>query len=530
MSESETPLTGIPKVNPLAVIKLLLPHLPNLVLKTGSHLLSFSPQAQYWDLKTTLTVAFIKSAIAQPFAPGRAPPTVEKAQADTLKPTKVEDDTWCAEVSYSPGEGFNGEDVIRAAIIALGAAGDEEAILKVSAEGLSGEWISSRSTPRPADEAARSPEETYAALAADTQEKDSAILYLHGGAYYLCDPHTHRPSAVKLSRQAKTRAFVVRYRLSPQSPFPGPLLDALISYLYLLYPPPGAMHAPIAAEKIVFSGDSAGGGLSLALLQLLIHFSRTGTGKVHWYGQDVAVPLPGGVALISAWCDVPRSFGEMSGYTAGSENSCEVYDYLPLPQQTATIVYADSPAWNAEIRKQRGGTQFYAPDRLMTHPLVSPLLAESWVGGRGEMVPVWMSVGDECLRDQNLYLAHRLHTAGIKLRLEIYTAMPHVFQAMLGHLKVADMSWASMGKFVRHATGAQDAGDGYWKRERIHPKTLDVTEVPESELKVGGFEFEQVKEMLAAATRRCNELADGGGGKVKDVPGGAKAAVTMAKI
>jgi len=319
----------------------------------------------------------------QPFSRGRTPPTVEKKQADTIRRTKVEDDTWCAEVSYSPGDGFNGMDVIHAAIVTLGAAGDGESSLRVDAEVLTGEWVSSRSAPRAVDEAVKSPAEAFAALATDTQEKDSAILYLHGGVYCLCDPHSHRSSVVKVCRQAKTRAFVPRYRLSPQSPFPGPLLDALISYLYLLYPPPGAMHEPIAAEKIVFAGDSAGGGLSLALLQLVLHLSHTGTGKVHWHGQDVSVPLPGGVALISALCDVTRSFGETSGFTEGSEDSCQAYDYLPSPRQTATRIYAESPAWNAEIRKQRRMSQLYAPDKLMTHPFVSPLFAESWVGGQG---------------------------------------------------------------------------------------------------------------------------------------------------
>lgn len=141
-----------------------------------------------------------------------------------------------------------------------------------------------------------------------------------------------------------------------------------------------------------------------------------------------------------------------------------------------------------------------------------------------------MSVGDECLRDQNLYMAHRLHTAGFRLRLEVYTAMPHVFQLFLGHLKVSDKAWESMGKFVRHATGAQDAGETYWRRERMHPKTFETKEVPESELKVGGLEFEKVKEMMNAASRWFKELAEGGDGEVRDVPKGAKAAVTVAKI
>lgn len=301
-------------------------------------------------------------------------------------------------------------------------------------------------------------------------------------------------------------------------------MGALISYLYLLYPPPGALHGPIAAEKLVLVGDSAGGGLSLAL-----HLSRSG-GKVRWHGRDVAVPLPGGVALISPWVDVPRSFSETSGFAAGSEDSCGVYDYIPSTRHSAATAYAESPAWNADIRKQRAATQPYAPDRLLTHPLVSPLLAESWVGGQGQKVPVWLCVGDERLRDQGLYMGHRLYTAGIKLRAEVYTAMPHVFQAVVGHLKAADASWASMAKFVRHATGAQAAGADYWRVERIHPKTLEAKQMSESELQVGGLEFGKVREMMETIVQRYGERAEEGTGKGRDVAEAAEAAVTVATM
>ncbi|KAF8542410.1 alpha/beta hydrolase fold-domain-containing protein, partial [Trichophaea hybrida] len=405
------------------------------------HLLSLSQQAAYWDLKATVTIEFCRSYLQIPSP--RAPRTVEKVQAETNRPQKAAADTWCVEVSYAAGEGFNVEKAVHDAIVALG--GDEAAVLKVGFEQLSGEWVSARSHPLDGPAPAQDARETYEALLADTPEKESAILWLHGGAYWLCSPSTHRSMVVNHSRSSRTRVFVPEYRLAPQHPFPAALIDALLSYLYLLHPPPGVFHAPIAAEKLVVAGDSAGGGLSLALIQLILQLQRTKT-TIHWHGQDIQVPLPAGVAIVSAWCDVSRCFGRLSDFPDGSEETCHTYDYLPTAYGYADMVHLPSPAWNPDVQKQRRSSQFYSPDILISHPFVSPILADSWAGAP----PMWISVGDEYLRDQNLFLAHRLLADGVKLRFEKYTAMPHVFQGLLTHLKVSKMTWDSLGRFVKH--------------------------------------------------------------------------------
>ena len=91
----------------------------------------------------------------------------------------------------------------------------------------------------------------------------------------------------------KGRAFAVNYRKAPQYPFPCALQDALAAYLYLLYPPPEAKHKAIEPAQIVVAGDSAGGGLTLALLMVL---------------RDAGLPLPAGAIAISPWCDLTHSF------------------------------------------------------------------------------------------------------------------------------------------------------------------------------------------------------------------------------
>lgn len=83
----------------------------------------------------------------------------------------------------------------------------------------------------------------------------TTVLYFHGGAYYLCDPSTHRQLTARLARAVGGRVYSVRYRLAPQNPFPAALLDALVSYLTLLYPPPGSLHEAVSPKDIVFGGD-----------------------------------------------------------------------------------------------------------------------------------------------------------------------------------------------------------------------------------------------------------------------------------
>lgn len=79
---------------------------------------------------------------------------------------------------------------------------------------------------------------------------------------------------------------------APQYPFPCAIQDCLAAYLYLTRPPPGAPHRPVRPEHIIIAGDSAGGGLVLALLQIL--------------RDTEGLELPAGAVLISpVSCHLP---------------------------------------------------------------------------------------------------------------------------------------------------------------------------------------------------------------------------------
>lgn len=134
-----------------------------------------------------------------------------------------------------------------------------------------------------------------------TPELDAmrCILFIHGGAYFFGSINTHRHAIWRLARKTGGRAFAVEYRLAPQYPFPCALQDALAAYLYLIRPPPGAAHLPVDPAKITIAGDSAGGGLTLALLALI---------------RDAGLPAPAGgeptsISSLVSFADVVYSAG-----------------------------------------------------------------------------------------------------------------------------------------------------------------------------------------------------------------------------
>ena len=125
----------------------------------------------------------------------------------------------------------------------------------------------------------------HAALAVPTEPKGSgAVLYLHGGGYVCGDLRYAKGFGSVLCRESGLPVFCPAYRLAPEFPFPAALEDALTAYRWLLtcYP----------AEKLVFAGESAGGGLLLALCLRL---------------KELELPLPAGLICISPWTDLTSS-------------------------------------------------------------------------------------------------------------------------------------------------------------------------------------------------------------------------------
>ena len=113
-------------------------------------------------------------------------------------------------------------------------------------------------------------------------ETERVVLYLHGGFYILGSLKSHRDLVARLSSAAGVRSLLLDYRLAPEHVFPAALDDALTAYRWLLA-------RGTKPEHIVLAGDSAGGGLTLALLQTV---------------RDQHLPMPAGAVLLSPWNDL----------------------------------------------------------------------------------------------------------------------------------------------------------------------------------------------------------------------------------
>lgn len=240
--------------------------------------------------------------------------------------------------------------------------------------------------------------------------RGGTLLYLHGGGYIICGPDTHRPMVATLARRAGARALVIDYRLAPEHPFPAAVEDACKAYRWLIA-------QGVAPESITVAGDSAGGGLTLALLLSL---------------KNAGDPMPAGAALLSPWTDLA-----MSGWTHVTHAKLD-----PMLSVEGALLAA----------------RHYLQGALPTDPLASPLY-----GDFDGMPPLLIHVGErEILLDDSVRLAERARAAGVSVEIKTWQGMPHVFQAF-GFLPEARAALAEIGDFLatrmNPATAARKAAE-----------------------------------------------------------------------
>ena len=121
-------------------------------------------------------------------------------------------------------------------------------------------------------------------------DNENVILYLHGGGYVTCGPETHASLVTQLSEFTMSKVIFPEYRLAPKDPFPAAIDDCLMVYQELI-------RNGIDSKNISLVGDSAGGGLVMALLQII---------------QRDNLDIPSSAVLISPWTDLTLSGDSMS--------------------------------------------------------------------------------------------------------------------------------------------------------------------------------------------------------------------------
>lgn len=233
-------------------------------------------------------------------------------------------------------------------------------------------------------------------------DEDRRLMYLHGGGYMAGGLYSHGALASRLSKAAGCVVLMVDYRLAPEHAFPAPVEDATKAFKWMLENGP---NGPSAARRTFISGDSAGGGLTLATMMAL---------------RDAGDPLPTAAIPISAWADLAHT-GETMKTRA---------DVDPI---------AGGDAMDALVMAYLQGRK---PQET---PLGSPLY-----GDFSGLPPLLFHVGDaETLLDDSRRCHEKAKAAGVDSQIEVWDDMPHVWHLFAPYLPQASQAIDRIGEFVR---------------------------------------------------------------------------------
>ncbi|OCK81169.1 lipase/esteras-like protein [Lepidopterella palustris CBS 459.81] len=319
------------------------------------------------------------------------------------------------------------------AVKALGD-GDEQFHIPENLD-IVGEWVGHRrGVGKDEPEPSICDQHKFDNLMKDTNS-DVTLLYVHGGALYTGCAANVRPATSTLAKLTKGRCFSVNYRLSPQYPFPGALVDVFGAYLALLYPPPGSCHNPVSPSKLVLTGESSGANLILALLLLIQHLKSMPMDQksgITVNGSEIDIPFPAGVALYSAEGDRTHA---LPSYESNAK-----LDLLQIPQPCLDDRFPPDAIWPS--KPPRG--DIYCEISALCHPLVSPITAspQSWSG----MPPFWFSYGQEQLVDDGRVIAQRIFKNGGTVQFAEYEGLPHIFAFLFPQIPQSAnllVSWAN---------------------------------------------------------------------------------------
>ncbi|KAL7807226.1 alpha/beta hydrolase fold domain-containing protein [Trichoderma gracile] len=467
------------------LLLLILAKLPLLTQVAILHALRLSEPAKYVDLQSNLVVSFLRALLTP-----STPRPISYAQKLTTRNTEIKGRIWISLYASPPPPETDIRDALLQVVESMkDSSGNSSSnrgstvrvpqLAHVQAEWTGYRAAASKGEPQPA----MSEADKYRAMMKECREP-TTVLYFHGGAYYLCDPATHRHVVKRLAKLTGGRCYSVRYRLAPQDPFPSALLDALVSYFTLLYPPPDAYHEAVKPYHVVFAGDSAGGNLALALLQLILQLRRQNT-RIQWYGESRTVPLPAGVSCASPWLDITHSSPSWQG------EDPHPFDYLPKPRPDAMARIPPCDIWPANPPRKH----IYVDDDMVAHPLATLLMSRSWQGSP----PIWMSTGWEILAYENKALAMKLFADGVALVFEEYEAMPHVFALLLSHAPASRRCFESWADFIRRSV--QDPRSIEASATSIKARTLEETSLKFDELLEDSLEDVQASVAIKAGLK-----------------------------
>lgn len=223
------------------------------------------------------------------------------------------------------------------------------------------------------------------------------VLHLHGGGYVgAMRKHYKQMAGLYSEVGGGATVITVDYRVAPEYTFPAALEDALTAYEWIL-------DQGYSNDQIILAGDSAGGGLAMALVHAL---------KASWR------KLPAGIVAMSPWTDV----------TCSGSSYKDNYEIDPVfGNERAELVFENPYVGDADPRD----------------PRISPLFGDFY-----GFPPMLIQVGtDEMLLSDSISVAEKAKSAGVKVRLSVYNGMFHVFQMAGTIMDESKQAWAEVKRF-----------------------------------------------------------------------------------
>ncbi len=226
-----------------------------------------------------------------------------------------------------------------------------------------------------------------------------AVLYLHGGAYTVGGPGTHRALAAHLAAASSAAVYLLDYRLAPEAPYPAAVEDAVAAHRALQG----------LADVVTVAGDSAGGGLTLAMMTRL---------------RDAGDPLPVAAALLSPWVDLTLD---------------------NVPEAPGGPGDPGDPVLRRDWLRQSADA--YAAGADLASPELSPLFAD--LAG---LPPMAVQIGtDEILLGDVERLVAALRSAGVAVDHQRLEGLWHDVQLHAGLVAASSKTVDALGRFLSAA-------------------------------------------------------------------------------
>ncbi len=233
-------------------------------------------------------------------------------------------------------------------------------------------------------------------LIPENTDSEKIILYAHGGGYVSGSCSDHRGFVSKFAKNTGVTNLIYEYRLAPENPFPAAIDDSIKIYQWIL-------SSGFKPANILIAGESAGGGLCLAILLAL---------------KELNITLPAAAIAISPWTDL----------TCSSDSYRTKHKVSVAPLNSWTVF-----------------SKYYVGDNQATSPLISPLF-----GDLKGLPPIFVNSGvdDELFEDGKKFCL-KAKSAGVDITFKPGIGMVHCYPLLAPMFPEATVAMNEIVDFIK---------------------------------------------------------------------------------